>query len=1447
MNRSFQFVTNLALSSALFALSLSSCAGEQPAVNRVGVNVVDKSLFNGSWYFSRVVIDVDYEAAGGLGTYPGDSAIDFSGIPSITSLPRVRWVIDEDFLLAYRDYEFIEGISREDATPGEWLGHPVAAFKIEKHFDIRRDYNTVTGEERNVLIENDVDRRWYERQYMRVNWSMNELPGYYGQTADLYEVLGLYIRAPSTIFIQGQSDFPDSWAPRFDFMQCSSLEDSAEGCLEEERDWAEDYQQGDLYHFSFVTQEMLVPSWIDDPFQGTVNFCQSVYADAPICTTIASYVRNAFLKVSDERQYIASNWVDTRQNRHGYFRNERPTYDRSLNADDPRFGRTDFLNYNANRQNMWREWYNEETGEPLPYNERRVRQQIWYTTPELPAHLVEPSMDLVSRWNEVFMRNARVLQNRPLPQYERVACQTENPDGYCYCTTDPETGENLFNDCPGGYDPFDAANRGAVADGYDCHVEVPEGAQPDLNNPTLSDEMFYGWYGARFVGDECAVVLRMNSCNRQSIADNGGTTEGMHCQERGDMRFKFLSYVNQPGTGFLGVATLRGDPVSGEIMAGDANIGGPALDGYRTRALQMYDLVNGDVDDRTFLIGEDVRGYLENLDRTQLPNAPREPFLVANRIGAGGDALTRQEVNNRFDSFLNRVEGLQGQEGQSNIFGPQRRAALVGTALERRLFANPDMMFAAGVQRLPDGVGPSDVNDHILDQVSPFRVPAGDILAYHHDRDTKLSKANVMMPNEYTDASVMEFVTRHRDWSRARLEIGLNQLLYYQTQLHEMGHCMGLRHQFGASADTENYDDDYYYINDQFPYPDPADYEEDGTAGFSPAEQRNWEDAYERIKELRELAGADRWMNSSIMEYTGQWYERTVTGARGAGRYDHAAIGNAYGDTTELYDNRNSRATLQDLNPTTTPRIWVKFYNGGETCQSDADCPFSTEGPQSSLLLDGNLQAGLTQTCVADPTRRTQNRICSNYDDDAAAMVAGAEPTAAPDFVPVNYRFCSDERVGTYAWCHRFDEGDNYREIVRNIAEDYDRNYLFRYFRRYRRNFATFSPLQTLIGRQYNILSSVFANLMHEYVSNPEYRETNGAFGFDDHFFATADILNFYGKVLASPGIGSYQFDEGWQRYRRRGLDPDISGAQLSVPLGMGRYSFSEYQDGLTGIRRVELVGSFYDKIVTMQMMVQRGAYNWLNPDRVFLGSLFDLFPVEMQQIFQGMILNQPEQLSPRLECGGGTFPTCTDPRLVYLDFYRGDCTDPRTCRQPPSERFGDMPVVDAGVAFTLQFLGAIYALQEIPIFYDTSFQNQVFVCIQGEGNCRDIAPGEVEGRDYVTFASERYGKTFIAWQVEPTENVPNQTSMGFAMVSETKEFEELLGILRRYRGDFGGTALSTANLSTDDTAYLDRIEYRLATDANRLNDEVDRVFGRIQSNESFFFQLIQLFRTFGI
>ncbi len=55
----------------------------------------------------------------------------------------------------------------------------MAAFKIESHFDIKRSYNTTTGEELNVIEENTSDSPWYAREYMRVDWSQNLITSAY--------------------------------------------------------------------------------------------------------------------------------------------------------------------------------------------------------------------------------------------------------------------------------------------------------------------------------------------------------------------------------------------------------------------------------------------------------------------------------------------------------------------------------------------------------------------------------------------------------------------------------------------------------------------------------------------------------------------------------------------------------------------------------------------------------------------------------------------------------------------------------------------------------------------------------------------------------------------------------------------------------------------------------------------------------------------------------------------------------------------------------------------------------------------------------------------------------------------------------------------------------------------------------------------------------------------
>lgn len=203
-------------------LSAVGCSSERAPINHVQADALPKSFFLGNdlqgtsddpVFYARA-FTVDHSIAQETftaGTYSGTD--------------KIRWEITEDHLNARRAYQAADGRDDKGLTGGTTTanGTLVASYKITKQFDIKRDYNETTGELSNVTEENDTDRIWNEREYIRVDWSTNEVNDPYWGEMFFGHLFGEMKISPLTYNANDPSkvDFsdPDNEAPHLELEQ----------------------------------------------------------------------------------------------------------------------------------------------------------------------------------------------------------------------------------------------------------------------------------------------------------------------------------------------------------------------------------------------------------------------------------------------------------------------------------------------------------------------------------------------------------------------------------------------------------------------------------------------------------------------------------------------------------------------------------------------------------------------------------------------------------------------------------------------------------------------------------------------------------------------------------------------------------------------------------------------------------------------------------------------------------------------------------------------------------------------------------------------------------------------------------------------------------------------------------------------------------------------------
>lgn len=1235
----------------------SACAVYPPDRDTTQPNKIKKSLLvcgnseeawpdcgrgsrGAEWYFRPTVTEAPYEA---WWTFEGEQGDTY----------KIVWEVSETMLVAYRVHEGFKGSAGDKVDDPNWRGEPIAAWNISSHFDVWHQYNAATGEQLPVLYEAQ-ERPWFEREYIRVDWSKNLISGYgffMGSKLNIILGGGAIVAEPAVYAVTDPSD-PDHLVVTDSYLEVSSRE----------------------------THTPMTVSGMDGGYFSTQPTSEVTY-------------RYSFMK-ADKRDYQPLYYPDPMfwKDGHGFgfFRTEREVYDRER-------GPTDFKDYLANRFNLWKKTHSDksctkhsdcgggaeegvtcnlfEKGEngaglcTLPYAERGLKSIEFWLSPNYPEDRYGHVTCMVGKgWDAAFKQSVAPLL------------------GISYS---PPSEEEMLAECDlGSFTP------------------VPDSGEADFSQHDL-------------------FVFKRNE---KTCDVHGNKGQGDRwCARMGDLRYNMLYYVDQASAGSpLGYGPSAKDPFTGEIVQANSFMYGGAMDTYRALIKDIWDIVSAEGPDADRVIewvrtGENVREYYQNQSGNSFPRTvPQTGFTTD---------------PNKMESLRMRLGHVKENMEQLNQLAPGARSptqrGLEHTWIERMLVDNIEWKAAHGLGL--DG----SLTDEQMDAFSPFRSNFKERLHTQQRVEGLFSRSEhcAFHPNEYTDASVSWLVERYKHLGRDEAINRIVEMIYRGVTEHELGHNFGLRHNFEGSYDSHNYFPEYYAIRDQYPDPVPQDF---GTLPLSPDEFEAYDAALRENRVVRDAAGIKMFQYSSIMDYGGQFY----SDLRGLGKYDIAAVKFGYGGLAEVFDG--------SPNATRTNRLDKVWYPGGEACESDNQCPF----------------AGAGQTC------RTSSKRCTSWEDDAA-LQSHVNPV-------VRYRFCSDERVGDRPFCNRWDEGASSTEIVENLIDSYDRNYIFNNFRRYRRFFGP-AYAQRIWTRYYEMMGKQFASALYQL-----YYDRENLRSFEEVLAGSVKAMNFFTRVLTTPDVGAYRRVEleevdlgGGQSHQRHiyeRYNADCNAGRgnpgvLNACLGIAKHFWSVWEDGYYGaIDRQARAGIFIDKLYAILALTNRDWSQAQGNDEIWPLSFYDGFQGEMLNLFSGIISNDIKRYAPVI-----AYDDENKPFVRYRDVWSGSFfgSDASSFLQNPVVRYPGSAELDtrydlddlldpAGRSPYIRFYALVLSLQSWPSIFDQNYADYLQLYTFGGPEVRFPA----DGVETVAYESPRRKKIFMAVQT------PDDKSIIYPLVKQASDIK---------------------------------------------------------------------------
>jgi len=1355
------------LAVALLGAVGMGCAQDVGDIDRTQPDKVKKSLFedSGEWYYNQTVSDTDFQGS-----------IIFKALES--PLKRIRWEVTEDFLYAYSTVDPVEGLTDEQqGEDGKQLG-AVAVFPIQSHFDVQRQYNLNIGEPTNVIVENRSDRPWFQREFMRVDWSANLVDGarMFGSSFGLFssvareepqqqgtpvpdrtEIGKDYIDASVAITFQPD---PRSCALNLGFDSLSYCEG---GQITARNSFVriDDEMKNDNFEPMRYTDNREIPKQEGSTealkSAGVFDFKSEKRLDATCNEKTTKFLSDKFGSTDERCRPVTFDFFS----RFGFFRDQRIEWNPDRPTTDP------LRKYYANK---WDIWTSNQDGELVP------KPIVFHLNNGYPKDMMNAADEVESQWDYTFKKaiklSSRLKKDDPYESIDEVEQALANRYDQA----------KMFridkNSCHPGPLAKWKANHGAERrdDRRSVQQIFTDHLGENLQGEALEQRLW-----------NMPPVPRERLCEELEWATETRADEEarFEWEQIGDLRYSFFNWVRELNGFWSGYGPSASDPLTGEIISADANYAGTPLDRVSTYAVDLVKFINGEITNEDLRFGTHVKEHLNQLKqerRTQslspdeMPEEAQREF--ARRAGHDTNKVRKHDYGDDLEladlpdvartqelgkEFLQ--QGVEGFKDELNRISRNIERTKETTTQFTEFYEHPRvkemMMRSPNFQMMVDvlaeqkyGPDPGDDAKHqaYLDLATPGRSTRQRTKAQEW-----LRKRNIMS-NERLMKSVEGLITYRgvaeafEGMERSEIRKHFRENIFIGTQLHEVGHAVGLRHNFEASMDALNWHDAYWNIqklraqNEDVVREMPENQQEaqskDPVYALPADEYADQVVGDTNNRRPFKILSEEEFKQASVMDYTADLTGRFA----GLGKYDQAAINFVYArhiqrwkDSVQLPNDLQFQKFQKDY--TQLPVILGEAAGVGdnETQQRLRGIEIIKEG-REWIPIDEAMDEKRKQ--ITESTKLWQN---NELDGDTNPRIDRF----------VDYRFCTDDRASYALGCNTGDHGGNHTEIVNHTFNTYR---FFQPFWRYRGQDIASRGMNA--ARYINRVSSTLE------ISERPFRFFSifEWFGIDledrtaDLQRASIDALNFYGEIMAMPEPGPYckYTEEKAENFNAFSRDPnwnynldgtyvpaswyqfetdeptdvdgdgqaDVSCERVQIQRGAGQFYNPETADSYEV--RFRRIGSFYDKLIASRSFFNISA-NWVNSafitdSRTSNITFYSLFQDEMIDWMGDIIKGRFEGFAGSFnKVGGGNYqpPTVVEPNKFGV---RG---------QSSEQSVASGPAVMAQNGFNQELNSLAGAMLTNTSWLDQSLDFDQFIKVVNQQDDRELR-GDVETAEFV-------------------------------------------------------------------------------------------------------------------